>query len=271
MDIRSKIVEVAKTYIGTPYSKLDCSAFCREVFRQFDYELPRVSASQAKHIEDLGLAERIPKSMSVEEIVKKLKPGMVIAWGHPNWYNTWRMLGIHHISIYSGDGNNVESAGKGVQERKVWETSKWQIVLIGDITSLLTGEPIIESEVEEVIKQGDKGEEVYLLQQMYDKAGYTVLEPGANWADWKLKDENNKPIINGHDASFGPYMALVTADIQDKHGLPKTGEADTMTMLVVASEIKATDDEYVKMLEQTVLDGNEAFKEIAEIAKINIA
>jgi len=131
--LRDKILEVAKSYLGTPYSKLDCSAFVRAVFRQFDYELDRVSATQGKTLYNKGIAKRV--SGTTTEIASKLQPGDLIWWANPKY--TWRWLKIHHVGIYAGNGMIYDSAGVGVRFRSLWETSSWQIVLIADITNLL--------------------------------------------------------------------------------------------------------------------------------------
>lgn len=51
----SQILSEAETYLGTPYKYggttrhgIDCSSFVQQVFEMFNYELPRVSAAQAK-------------------------------------------------------------------------------------------------------------------------------------------------------------------------------------------------------------------------------
>lgn len=51
----NQILSEAESYLGTPYRYggttkrgIDCSSFVQQVFELFDYELPRVSAAQAK-------------------------------------------------------------------------------------------------------------------------------------------------------------------------------------------------------------------------------
>lgn len=99
-----------------------------------------------------------------------------------------------------------------------------------DYKSLIVG-GVIESEESDMLDKKNK-EEVYEYQHQCKKAGHNPLKSGETWLDMKTGENN------GCDGSFGPYMELVTASIQDKHGLPKTGDPDFKTMLKVASEIK---------------------------------
>lgn len=165
---RSKIIDVAKTYLGTPYTKLDCSAFVRAVYRPLGYVLPRTSAAQGKCLYDKGLAIDIPKSASVTNIIaSNLQVGDLIFWGNPRYPTRWRQ--IHHVAIYAGKGKTIEStpSGKGVHIGNLWETSKWQIVLIADITSLL-----LKGEEEMLIKKGDSGDMVANVQMALVAVGY---------------------------------------------------------------------------------------------------
>lgn len=207
--LRDQIIEVAKSYLGTPYKKLDCSAFVRAVFRKFGYELPRVSASQAKHLYGKGVAILIDKSMSVNEIEKILSKGNVVAWSKKGAKGRWK--DIHHISIYDEDGYNYESSSsKGkVVRRKLWENSTWQIVLIADMTSLLKKD-------EEVINENSSTEIKADYQQKLAAAGYQGDMNPAYYGSWGDKTE------------------AATKLLQKAYGLTQTGEADAATLLALA-------------------------------------
>lgn len=60
----SQILSEAETYLGTPYKYggttrhgIDCSSFVQQVFEMFNYELPRVSAAQAKEGREISKDE----------------------------------------------------------------------------------------------------------------------------------------------------------------------------------------------------------------------
>ena len=236
MTLREAIVAKAKTYLGTPYSKLDCSAFVRAVFRNFGYELPRVSATQAKHLYDIGLGEKIPKSMTVGEVLKLLKPGNIIALANPKYPERWEE--IHHIEIYIGDGKVIESAGEGVKIRGLWETSKWQIVVIADITSVLKydGEAKESEEKEVVINKESTREERYKLQQMLVGNGYDI----GTFKDFKTGEPT------GCDGYIGTYTLNAIKAVQAEAGFEQTGEGDGRTILYLANGSSAE----VKELEE---------------------
>lgn len=259
MDIRDAIIEVAESYLGTPYSKLDCSAFVRAVFRQFGYELPRVSATQAKTIEKLGLATRIDLDMTASEIAKLLKPGDVAWLRHPKY--TTRYLFIHHIVIYIGDGLVIESAGEGVKIRGIWETSKWQIIMIADITSLLKydGE-IEESEDEEMIVLNDtRTGLVKELQTNLVALGYDLGTYGDNG--------------DGVDGKYGSKTFNAVRDFQNDYSVANIDDTNsgyvTMETAIAIATAKGDNTELQEAISEdiTALTGIKSLAdEIAEKA-----
>lgn len=242
MTLREAIVEKAREYIGTPYSKLDCSAFARAVYRDFGYELPRVSATQANTIYNMGLAEEIEKGETVASILPRLKPGDLIWWGNPAY--PWRWLQIHHVGIYTGDGYNIESAGAGVQERALWETSKWQIVMIADITSLLT----YESEVGEVINKDSAIKTIARAQQALITIGFGG-------------DMNPKYI-----GQWGSKTEAAVKLFQNFAELPQTGVIDADTAGALFDALGNFYNTDIASLEATVNNDKIALRDIAERA-----
>jgi cell wall-associated NlpC family hydrolase len=174
--LKEKIVEVAKTYLGTPYSKLDCSAFVRAVFRNFGIELPRVSAEQGRYLYNKGLTIDVPAEATTAQIISKLQVGDVLCWKNPKYVTRWKK--IHHIAIYIGGGKIIESTGDpGVHIGSLWESSKWQVILLGHPIQLIKG---YESEDTDVLKKGDKNSLVKKWQENLLKAGYELPKYGAD-------------------------------------------------------------------------------------------
>lgn len=101
------IVDEAKEYLGLPYvwggnSKekgVDCSGLVQQVYKSFGYDLPRVSADQARS----GTAVRS---------LAEAQPGDLIAWD-----NSSRNNGADHIAIYIGDGKMIEAPRTGLDVR----------------------------------------------------------------------------------------------------------------------------------------------------------
>lgn len=103
------VVSEAKEFLGLPYvwggtSKekgVDCSGLVQLVFKKFGYDLPRLSADQARSGQPVA-------SMA------DAKPGDIIAWD-----NSSRNNGVDHIAIYAGNGKMIEAPRTGLNVRLV--------------------------------------------------------------------------------------------------------------------------------------------------------
>lgn len=101
------VVDEAKKYLGLPYvwggtdpSKgLDCSGLVQVVYKNLGYDLPRISADQAR-------AGRPVASLA------DAQPGDVLAWD-----NSSRNNGADHVAIYIGGGKMIEAARPGTNIR----------------------------------------------------------------------------------------------------------------------------------------------------------
>ena len=115
-EIRSSIVEFAGQFVGNPYvwggtsltEGADCSGFVQSIYKQFGYELPRVSRDQAQY------GTKIP--------VEDALPGDLIFYANSG--------NIYHVVMYAGDGKTIEamSTDMGIvqsdvnKENAVWAT-----------------------------------------------------------------------------------------------------------------------------------------------------
>lgn len=101
------VVAEAKKYLGLPYvwggnsitKGVDCSGLVQQVYKEFGYDLPRVSADQAR-------SGRPVASMA------EARPGDLIAWD-----NSSRNNGVDHIAIYIGGGKMIEAPRTGLNVR----------------------------------------------------------------------------------------------------------------------------------------------------------
>ena len=94
---RAQLLEIAKTYIGTPYlyggttpSGFDCSGFVQYVYNKMGISLPRTSYDQA--------------TVGTQVSYSELQPGDIVCFG----YNS-----INHVGIYVGDGMYIHSPQTG--------------------------------------------------------------------------------------------------------------------------------------------------------------
>lgn len=102
-DLRSRIVNYASQFKGTPYKwggsapgGFDCSGLVQYVYGKMGVKTPRVSQQQA--------------TMGRMTSVRNLKPGDFVAWGNTP-------ATAHHIAIYAGNGMVWEAPHTGAQVR----------------------------------------------------------------------------------------------------------------------------------------------------------
>lgn len=102
-DLRSRIVNYASQFKGTPYKwggsqpgGFDCSGLVQYVYGKMGVKTPRVSQQQA--------------TMGRMTSVRNLKPGDFVAWGNTP-------ATAHHIAIYAGNGMVWEAPHTGANVR----------------------------------------------------------------------------------------------------------------------------------------------------------
>lgn len=108
-DSQQAVVDEAEKYLGLPYvwggtsitSGVDCSGLVQSVYKSLGYDLPRLSADQAR-------SGRPIASMA------DAQPGDLLAWN-----NSSRNNGADHIAIYVGHGKMIEAPHTGAQVRLV--------------------------------------------------------------------------------------------------------------------------------------------------------
>lgn len=101
--LRQEVASYALNFVGNPYKwggtsltkGADCSGFVQSIYRQFGYELPRVSKDQAK---SAGY-------MNVKPDLAHLLPGDLI-------FYTDKKGAVDHVALYIGDGKIVHAANK---------------------------------------------------------------------------------------------------------------------------------------------------------------
>ncbi len=112
---REAMINFAKQFVGNPYvwggtsltQGADCSGFVQSIYSYFGYSLPRVAEDQA------GYGMQIP--------ISSAEPGDLIFYAR-NGY-------VYHVSMYIGDGQVIQAAGKrvgiiisGIGDNAVWAT-----------------------------------------------------------------------------------------------------------------------------------------------------
>jgi cell wall-associated NlpC family hydrolase len=93
----SRLLEIARSYIGTPYryggmseSGFDCSGFVCHVYKSVGVKLPRTSKAQSQSVHKIGREE--------------LMPGDLL------FFDTSGRGEINHSGIYLGDGRFIHSS-----------------------------------------------------------------------------------------------------------------------------------------------------------------
>ncbi len=112
------VVAEARKFIGLPYvwggtdrnKGVDCSGLVQLVYKEFGYDLPRVSNQQAQ-------AGRPVASMA------EARPGDLIAWD-----NSSRNNGVDHIAIYIGGGKMIEAPRTGLDVRVIDVPTKPDVI-----------------------------------------------------------------------------------------------------------------------------------------------
>lgn len=120
-EVGSKVVEIARTRIGHPYSQerrgqgnyVDCSYLTMWCYRQVGIVIPGTAAEQGRYMVEHNLT--ISKG--------NLQPGDLVFWSHkPNG----RFMNITHVGIYVGNGMIIDaSSSKGkVVYRNLFDNDK---------------------------------------------------------------------------------------------------------------------------------------------------
>jgi cell wall-associated NlpC family hydrolase len=117
---RAAIVAAARKMLGTPYvwggttyKGVDCSGLIKLLYGKQGFNVPRLSADQAR------LGKRVDLS--------KLRPGDLVGWD-----NSSRNVGADHIAIYIGNGQIIEAPRPGgvVQISDLYDTGEaWGVQL----------------------------------------------------------------------------------------------------------------------------------------------
>ena len=120
-EIRRSMIEFAAQFVGNPYvwggtsltEGADCSGFVQSIYKQYGYDIPRVSRDQAEY----GTA--IP--------VEDALPGDLIFYAR-NGY-------IHHVVMYAGGGKTIEamSTETGIVQADVnKDAAVWAVRILKD-------------------------------------------------------------------------------------------------------------------------------------------
>lgn len=120
-EIRSSIVEFASQFIGNPYvwggtsltEGADCSGFVQQIYKQYGYDLPRVSADQSQY--------------GTKIAVEDAQPGDLIFYAKEGK--------VYHVVMYAGDGKTIEAANEkqGIIQGKVYtKDAVWATRILND-------------------------------------------------------------------------------------------------------------------------------------------
>lgn len=120
-EIRRSMVEFAAQFVGNPYvwggtsltEGADCSGFVQSIYKQYGYELPRVSRDQAEY------GTKIP--------VEDALPGDLIFYANNG--------NVYHVVMYAGEGKTIEamSTDMGIVQADVSKNSAvWATRILND-------------------------------------------------------------------------------------------------------------------------------------------
>lgn len=144
---------------------------------------------------------------------------------------------MYHVGVYMGDGTVVHAKGRDVGVvRESISKDGWN--RYGRLKVL--AQYIEESEADDVIKKGDKNQQVGAWQRALKLLGYDLGTYGTN------KD--------GIDNEFGSKTETATKEFQKASGLPQTGIVDAATAAAMWDKLlaKAGDSAKVKELQAKI-------------------
>lgn len=94
----NEAVQGASGYLGTPYSRLDCSKLTQTVYGELGVTLPRTAAEQARYIIENN------RAISRDD----LQPGDLIFYALKG--DNGRYMHVSHVAIYAGDGMIIDAS-----------------------------------------------------------------------------------------------------------------------------------------------------------------
>ena len=120
-EIRRSMVEFAAQFVGNPYvwggtsltEGADCSGFVQSIYKQYGYDLPRVSQDQAQHGTKIPVEDALPG-----DLIFYAKNGKV-----------------YHVVMYAGDGKTIEamSSDTGIVQANVsTDNAVWATRVLND-------------------------------------------------------------------------------------------------------------------------------------------
>ncbi len=123
--LRTQIVNYAKKFLGNPYvyggtdlyKGIDCSAYVRAIYREFDFELPRTSAEQAS-----------TKSAGTVITESQIMPGDLVFYATNGT--------VKHVAMYIGNGKIIHASNHrdGIKISNMKYTTPYRYKnIIGDL------------------------------------------------------------------------------------------------------------------------------------------
>lgn len=119
--VREEVVAYASQFIGNPYvwggtdpvNGADCSGFVQSIYKEFGYNLPRVSQEQAYYGTQIPVSEALPGDL----IFYQDSTG-----------------DIYHVAMYAGDGVTVEAMNSenGICNGTIQSDACWAVRVLSD-------------------------------------------------------------------------------------------------------------------------------------------